>query len=145
MTTVAFRDGVLAADSFATDDASAIQVRKIARLPKGDVAGGAGSLPEVTQALQWLAKGGKGAAPSIEGSTLLFTVDGALHLAGGGWPGVPVKGFAAIGSGAQGALVAMKLGCTAEQAVSAVAGIDPATGGEIDVLAYVKPERARKP
>lgn len=143
MTTVAFRDGVLAADSLASDESCAIQVQKIVRLPKGDVAGGAGSLPEVTNALQWLAKGGKGAAPSIEGSTLLFTVDGVLHLAGGGWPGVPVKGFAAIGSGAQGALVAMKLGCTAEQAVTAVAGVDHCTGGEIDVLAYAKPKRTR--
>ena len=143
MTTIAFRDGVLAADSFATDDACALQVRKIVRLPKGDVAGGAGSLPEVAKALQWLAKGGKGAAPSIEGSTILFTVDGVLHLAGGGWPGVPVKGFAAIGSGAQGALVAMNLGMTAEQAVAAAASVDPSTGGEIDVLAYAKPKRTR--
>lgn len=86
MTTVAFRDGVLAADSFVTDESTAMQVRKIVRLPKG---------------------------------------------------------YAAIGSGAQGALVAMKLGCTAEQAVAAVAGVDHCTGGEIEVLAYVKPKRTK--
>lgn len=134
---------MLAADSFATDDACAIQVRKIIRLPKGEVAGGAGSLPEVLRAMRWLAKGGKGAGPAIENATILFTVGGVLHLAGGGWPAVPVKGFAAIGSGAQGALVAMKLGCTAEQAIAAVIGVDPCTGGEIDVLAYAKPKRTR--
>lgn len=134
---------MLAADSLATDDACAIQVQKIVRLPKGDVAGGAGSLPEVMNALQWLVKGGKGARPTIENSVILFTANGVLHLAGGGWPGVPVKGYAAIGSGAQGALVAMKLGMTAEQAVAAVAGVDHCTGGEIEVLAYVKPKRTK--
>ena len=143
MTTVAFRDGVLAAGSFATDESCAIRVRKIIRLPKGDVAGGAGPLSEVTQALGWLAKGGRGAAPSIDGANILLTINGVLHLAASGWPAVPVKGYAAIGSGAQGALVAMKLGCTAEQAVAAVAGVDHCTGGEIEVLAYVKPKRTK--
>lgn len=143
MTTVAFRDGVLAADSFVTDETTAMQVRKIVRLPKGDVAGGAGPLAEIVQALQWLAKGCKGDPPAMENASILFTVNGVLHYAACGWPGVPVKGYAAIGSGAQGALVAMKLGMTAEQAVAAVIGVDYATGGEIEVLAYTKPKRTK--
>lgn len=134
MTTIAFSKGVLAADSFATDDSTAIQVAKCARLPGGDVAGGAGDLGEVAQALDWLSKGSKGDAPDIPSASILFTIKGVPHLASTKWPGVRLKGHAAIGSGAQGALVALKLGMSAEDAVKAVAGVDPSTGGEIDVL-----------
>ena len=143
MTTVAFRDGVLAADSFATDDSGSIQVCKVARLPNGDVAGGAGDLGEITQALQWLARGSRGKKPAIPNASVLFTIRGVPHLASGGWPGVPVKGCVAIGSGAQGALVAMRLGKTAEEAVACVIGVDHCTGGEIEVLAYKRPRKPK--
>jgi hypothetical protein len=139
MTTIAFSKGVLAADSFATDDATAIQVVKCARLPDGQVAGGAGDLGEVSQALDWLSKGGKGVSPDIPGASIIFTIKGVPHIASTKWPGVRLKGDAAIGSGAQGALVAMKMGLSAEDAVRAVAGVDPCTGGEIDVLPVRKP------
>ena len=142
MTTVAFREGVLAADSYAADSVSIVQMVKCARLAGGDVAGAAGSLPKVAQALAWLVGGGKGDPPDISDAEVLFTDGGVLYLAEGGWPGVRVKGYAAIGSGAQGALTAMKLGFSAEAAVAAVAGVDPCTGGEIDVL-EVKPPKKR--
>lgn len=134
MTTIAFAAGILAADSYATDEACAIQVVKCARLPGGDVAGGAGDLGEVAQALDWLSRGSDGPPPEISSSAILFTDEGVLHLASTKWPGVRVKGFAAIGSGAQGAMVAMGLGLSAEEAVKAAAQVDPATGGEVDVL-----------
>ena len=142
MTTVVIANGVLAADSFATDDSTAIQVCKCARLPNGDVAGGAGDLGEVTQALAWLAKGGKGDAPEIPSCSILYTKKGETLLASSKWPGVRVKGPAAIGSGSQGALVALRMGKTAAEAIKAVIGIDPSTGGEIDVLP-VLPARAK--
>ena len=145
MTTVCFKDGVLAADSFATDDATALEAVKCARLPAGEVAGGAGELGEVAQALEWLVRGGKGDAPDISGAAILFTVKGVPHLASTKWPGVRCKGAVAIGSGAQGALVAMKLGLGPADAVAAVIGVDPSTGGQIDVLEVGKPVRkARK-
>lgn len=144
MTTIAYANGVLAADSLATDDACALHVRKIVRLPKGDMAGGAGELNEVVQALSWLAGGSKGEPPAIAQSHILFTEAGVPHLATCGWPGIALKGCAAIGSGAQGALVAMRLGRSAEEAVRAVAGIDTATGGEIDVMVYEAPKKKRK-
>lgn len=134
----------MAADSLATDDACGLYVRKIVRLPDGDVAGGAGDLNEVTQALSWLAGGSKGDPPAISGSSILFTEAGRLHLASTGWPGIALKGHAAIGSGAQGALVAMRLGKSAAEAVAAVAGVDQNTGGEIDVLAYEKPAKRKR-
>ena len=142
MTTIAYREGFLVADSYASDDSCVIQVTKCAHLPNGDVAGGAGDLGKVALALAWLRDGGEGDPPDIEESLILFTDKGVPYLASGKWPGVPVKGYAAIGSGAQGALTAMKLGFSAEAAVQAVSGVDPCTGGEIDVL-EVKPPKPR--
>lgn len=144
MATIAFKDGILVADSYASDDATVMQVVKCARLPKGDVAGGAGDLGQVAQALSWLAAGGTDDPPDIDQSGLLFTDGGVCYLASGKWPGVRVKGSSAIGSGAQGAMTAMRLGHSAEDAVRAVAGIDPNTGGEIDVLAYEPPKTKAK-
>lgn len=144
MTTIAYRDGVLVADSYASDDATVMQVVKSARMPNGDVAGGAGDLGQVAQALAWL-QSGTGDPPDIDQSGILFTSDGVPHLASGRWPGVRVKGFVAIGSGAQGAMTAMKLGHSAESAVAAVCGIDPCSGGELDVLPVTyKPKAKRK-
>lgn len=100
------------------------------------MAGGAGDLNEVVQALSWLAGGSDGDPPAIPGSSVLFTEKGVPHLAASGWPGIALKSFAAIGSGAQGAMVAMRLGKSAQEAVAAVSGIDHCTGGEVDVLTY---------
>lgn len=130
----------MCADSLATDD-TAIQVCKLARLPEGQVAGGAGDLGEVAAGLAYLANGGD--APAIANSCFLYTVAGACYVASAGWPGLAVKGFAAIGSGAQGAMVAMKLGATAREAVAAVSGVDPATGGEIDAYEVSRAKRRR--
>lgn len=146
MTTIAFHAGVLAADSYASDDSTVMQVCKCARLPGGDVAGGAGDLGEVAQALDWLARGSKGDAPDISSASILFTIDGVVHLASTKWPGVRCKGAVAIGSGSQGALVAMRLGMSAEEAVKAVCGVDPCSGGEVEVLPVeAKRAKARRP
>jgi hypothetical protein len=143
LTTIAFRAGILAADSYASDDSTVMSVVKCARLPGGDVAGGAGDLGQVAQALAWLGGGCDGDPPEIAESIILFTKAGVPHMASTKWPALRVKGYAAIGSGAQGALVAMKLGASAEDAVRAVSGVDPCTGGEVDVLA-VEVKRARR-
>lgn len=130
----------------ATDDAGAMYVSKSRWLADGDAAAGAGDLNQVTSALAWLASGGKGDAPNIDSSCILFTDKGRCFIASTGWPGCPVKGFCAIGSGAQGALVAMKLGMSAHDAIAAVSGVDTATGGEIDVYEIgkrAKPARKR--
>lgn len=140
MTTICWRDGVMCADSLATDD-TAIQVCKLAQLPDGQVAGGAGDLGEVAAGLAYLANGGD--APLIPNSCFLYTVAGACYVASAGWPGLPVKGFAAIGSGSQGAMVVMKMGASARDAVAAVSGVDPATGGEIDTFEVKRGKRRR--
>lgn len=134
----------LAADSYISDDATVMQACKCVRLPSGDVAGGAGDLGDVAQALSWLASGSEGDAPDISSAAIVFTVSGVPHMASTKWPGVRMKGAVAVGSGAQGALVAMRLGKTPVEAVAAVAGIDPCTGGEIEVLAYEAPVKRKR-
>jgi hypothetical protein len=134
VTTIAVKAGFMAADSWATDDCTATSVRKAVRLANGDVAGGAGDLAPVGRALAWLMGDQNGEQPDISGAQVLFTVKGVPYIADGGWPGVEVIGPVAIGSGAQGAMVAMNLGLDAEAAVRAVIGVDPATGGAVEVL-----------
>lgn len=144
MTTIAFAAGILAADSYVSDDQTVMQVCKVARLPGGDVAGCAGDMGQLSQVLDWMAGGRVGDQPDMSELTMLYTDKGVLHLACLRMPGIRVKGNAAIGSGAQGALVAMRMGMSAAEAVKAVAGIDPCTGGEIDILAVEAKRRPRK-
>jgi len=139
MTTIVWDGKQLAADSLATDDLTGIEVCKLVRTPEG-VAGAAGDLAECAAALAWLSDGAQGDAPTIASTSVLFTRGRDCFMAASGWPGIRVKGVAAIGSGAQGALVALRLGLDAPAAVNAVIGVDPATGGEVDVL---RPRRGR--
>lgn len=129
----------MAADTRASGDDTAVNVTKIYQLPHGDIAGGAGLLGVATAAIQWLQGNRKGPAPDIEGADILFTDAGVPYYASGSWPGSPVRGPIAIGSGAQGAMVALKLGKTPEEAVKLMFDIDPSTGGQVDVLRYKKP------
>jgi hypothetical protein len=144
VTTIALKAGIMAADTWATDDCTATNVRKLVRLANGDAAGGAGDLAPVGRALAWLMGEQNGDPPDITGAQVLFTVKGVPYIADGGWPGVEVIGPAAIGSGAQGALVAMKLGTNAEKAVEAVIGVDPSTGGSVQTLEIGAKARKRK-
>ena len=145
MTTIALKAGVMAADTWATDDFTATNVRKLVRLSNGDAAGGAGDLAPVGRALAWLMGAREGEPPDISGAQVLFTLKGVPYIADGGWPGIEAIGPVAIGSGAQGALVAMNLGLDAEAAVRAVIGVDPSTGGAVEVLRIGKQRaKARK-
>jgi hypothetical protein len=133
VTTIAWDGSTLAGDSLATDDLTAIEVCKLVKTPEG-AAGAAGDLSECAAVLAWMASGAEGDAPAIPNCSVLFTRGRDCFIAQSGWPGIRVKGPVAIGSGAQGALVAMRLGSDAEAAVRAVSGIDPATGGAVDVM-----------
>jgi hypothetical protein len=142
MTTIAYKDGIMAADTRASGDDVAFDVVKLWRLPNGDVAAGAGVLCRAALGIQWL-QSRRGDAPDIEGADILFTDAGVPYVASGGWPGVRIRSYAAIGSGAQGAMVAMSMGLSAADAVQAVIGIDPATGGEVQTLAVKCSARKR--
>jgi hypothetical protein len=64
MTTIAYRDGVIASDTGMTVAGVKIgTVRKIARNQKGDLCGGAGSATFVSEFLHWFKNGERGAPP----------------------------------------------------------------------------------
>ena len=63
---------------------------------------------------------------------LILSPGGKLYFSENASDAMPISdGFGAIGSGAQGALVAMHLGASPADAVRAVKKVDPSTGGRI--------------
>jgi ATP-dependent protease HslVU (ClpYQ) peptidase subunit len=63
---------------------------------------------------------------------LILSPSGHLYLSENGKDAMPITdGFAAIGSGCQGAMVAMHMGASPADAVRAVKKVDPSTGGRI--------------
>lgn len=148
MTTIAYRDGVMAADSQATADWVVYRVSKLVRLPCGGVAGGCGSATECTEALRWLVRGEKGRRPKLKYSTIIVAYgDGRVLIhEGKNWEYLPVMGPAAIGSGVQAAMAAMlSFGASPERAVEAAAAVDSGTSGPVSSLTVgptEKPKRA---
>ena len=145
MTTIAVRDGQMAADTQVTESALALRGEKIVRLPCGGLAGGCGLYGEVRRGLVWLQSGGKGKPPKLTESEILVAYgDGRVGSYSGRWTFMPYRGPAAVGSGAQAALAAMyHYDASAEEAVKAAASVDPNTSGPVDVF-RVEPVKAKK-
>lgn len=145
MTTIAtLGDGIVAADSQCTWDATVNRVQKLHRLPCGGVVGGAGSYGEVMRYVRWMQAGSRGKAPKTKASDLLVVYgDGRTGTICGGIFTEAI-GPVAIGSGMQGALVAMNhYAATAEGAVMAAASVDPNTSGPFQVM-RVEPKAKRR-
>lgn len=148
MTVIAYRDGVLAADTLITSGLDrAGQTIKIGRLrsapeseedPKYWLYGAAGTLGSATPLIKWISAGADLTQPveypnSMEGSGLLinstgdiFYVDSDSHFV----TNIHAP-FVAIGCGATAARVAMYLDCTSTEAVEAVIDVDAACGGQV--------------
>lgn len=135
MTTVAFRDGCMAADTQVTGD-FVVRAQKIMRLPDGGVAGGCGLWSRAYAGLRWLADGEQGEPPKIKGATLLIAkADGSLWLAEGEFPAYPLLDkYTAIGAGAMAAMTAMNGGASAGEAVKAAARLDAMTSDPVQQL-----------
>lgn len=147
MTTIAtLGDGIVAADTQCSGDGVMVRVSKLFRLPCGGVMAGCGDFPEIVRAAGWLAKGAHGDAPELTDTELLIVYgDGRTGtVSDSNWVFTEVRGPVAIGSGRQGAMVAMLCyGATAESAVHATAQVDPNTSAPVEVMA-VEAKRARK-
>ena len=137
MTTVAYRDGVIASDSLVTND-NGIGCGHARKIVKGDnVLGGAsGPSGEALKFLQWVKNNCDGDQPVIKGNTECILVkDGVGHYINKDGAIVPVKcDFMAIGSGEEIAFGAMAMGATAQEAVKIAIQIDTNSGGEIRTL-----------
>lgn len=140
MTTIAYRDGILAADTLISGNTRSGHMRKIGKI--GNILyGGCGSASLVSGFMSWVRAG-------MVGTPILSVMSGDQHNSASGLVFFedhiirfePAGSFMktavyyAEGSGEEVALGAMYAGATALEAVRAAAEWDLFTGGEITVL-----------
>jgi len=148
MTTIAYRDGVLAADGLCTRDGTVVEFRaeKIRRLENGDILALCGTSYVRQIFAEWWLDRTKPQPDLTESSAIVLTADGLLEYEGNGQHISFTRirdEFSAWGSGATAALGAMHMGATALQAVQIAATLDLKTGGEIIALSYEEPAKLR--
>lgn len=142
MTTVAASNGCMAADTQLSGDYK-LRAQKIVQLPDGTLVGGAGVWNRCWAAMCWLMGGEQGEPPKFKGSSLLIMrPDGALWMADEEFPPFPLLDTeAAIGSGAQAAMAAMRSGMSAGDAVKHACKIDCGSSDPVQMLRLPKPKR----
>jgi ATP-dependent protease HslVU (ClpYQ) peptidase subunit len=145
MTTIAYRDGVMAADTQATWSDTVSRVHKLHRLPCGGVMAGCGTYPEVLRAVEWVKAGRKGKPPKVGTSWVLLALgNGEVYaVTDNKWTKQTFIGGLAMGTGMQPAQAAMNYyNATALEAVECAATVDPYTSGPFEQMA-VEPKRAK--
>jgi hypothetical protein len=144
MTTIAYRDGVLATDSRAgswTMEGHAVKGHRFGRC----LVAAAGSAAHAQAFYEWVRTGMVGDAPMGNPDKDDYNATGFIFMPCGRivkfQPGCPpltlTAPFYAYGSGGYVALGAMEAGATAEQAVMAAAKWDAGTGGPIRTLRHL--------
>lgn len=148
MTTIAYRDGIIACDSLVT--AGGVRVGAVDKIVRSGplLAGAAGSLGPCQKFLRWVRsgedlmedfedfdEGSEGFVVFADGSIASFDDDGRCDYR---------APYIAIGSGASFALGAMAHGASAEEAVRAASEHDTLTGLPIQTLAATTPTKTRK-
>lgn len=150
MTVVAYRDGILAADSMMTDDCGITSVQKIWRLPNGSLFGGAGSAGYVAAVRDWLFSGASlkhkpdcSKFESAYAGCIVVGKDGSCSALDSYLSSIVVTApYYAVGSGAPHALTLMAIGYSAEDAVRVIVEkqLADGVGGTVQTLAL----RAKK-
>jgi ATP-dependent protease HslVU (ClpYQ) peptidase subunit len=138
VTTIAYRDGVLAADSLVTEGNRRVGMVTKVFAKNGVVAACAGCLAHMHAFRDWFLNGMSGDPPSLlngdsESDAIIIYRGRVVTWSKLGWD-MMRSDFYAIGSGAGPALGAMAAGATAEQAVVAAITLDVWSGGDITVL-----------
>ena len=140
MTTIAYRSGVMAADSMVSIGNLVFgEMRKVARGPNGELAGASGEACDVAAALAWVEDGMTGQCPDLlQGTELLIAAqNGPVLFRDRDRPLYPIFGeFFALGSGSAIAMGAMAAGASAEEAVKIACRFDKGTGGEVQVIRH---------
>lgn len=136
MTTLAYKNGYLAADGKATrgDLVVELDARKVRRLRDGSVAGITGNPSPAMPFFDWLNSGAAGMAPSLGSNCCVVHLrkNGSLRVyEDGGWQDEDPKKAHAWGSGWQIAATAMKCGKSAREAVSMASKMDVWSGGRV--------------
>lgn len=156
MTTIAYRDGVLAADSLVCGDNTRWGAKtKIVRARCGIMGGASGDASAAAHYLEWVESLEKEPQPEAAPDTthgvdgLLISRDGSVWCWTGGMSLFRMElpegeTFTAIGSGAKLAMGAMAMGASAERAVEIAIKYDIYTGGRITTLALSAPRPTRR-
>lgn len=138
MTTIAYRDGILAADTQVCGGGGrAGTVVKVVRRSDGHLAGTAGDLSWAQRLHGWFMGGENGEPPLPKeggGEAILIRPDGGVHYVDEVRTHTLKADCHASGSGSQFALGAMAAGATAERAVEIACSLDIHTGGEVTVV-----------
>lgn len=125
MTTVVYRNGVMASDSAVTvGDARMGSLRKVFRLKDGSLVGFAGDYARGVHFLKWLDTDRSEDAPSLEDSTCMVVSPERVITVYQGEESLPIlygpdQDYIAIGSGYTFALGACHQGASAEEAAQA--------------------------
>lgn len=143
MTTIAYRGGVLAADTQVNNDGARIgTVQKVHRRDDGHLAAGSGDFSYTQRFIAWFLAGEDGEPPlptrgddgRDEGQGFIFRPNGQVVSLEGSGSNTMAAPYWAQGSGRELALGAMAHGASAEEAVRAAIAHDVHSGGEITVL-----------
>lgn len=146
MTIIAFKDGVMAADTMLSAFNSQNRAQKIIRMHDGGVAGGCGLWARAYSGLRYLAEGGspddrpapegfQGPPDIREACILVAKPDGSLWILEDEFPAFPLRDkVAAVGCGAESAMMAMGLGLSAVEAVAKVTKQDVLCGDPVQSM-----------
>lgn len=149
MTVIAVKDGVMAADTQATDDSGMkVPCRKLYKMPNGALIGGSGSDQCIQRFIACILEGTKFELSKEEKDdfhTLILMPDGSLFEFEdeNGWRVYDNEFGYAIGSGKTVATTAMFLGRSAEQAVEVAKVLAQGCGGGTDSLSIYGTPRGR--
>ena len=139
MTVIAYRDGVMAADTMITDNGRVVgSIQKIARSPCGAIGAASGRGGAGQRFAAWMQAGMPGEFDPKCTEDGFF---GALIMDAAGMRAMDRTGtilpftapFAAEGRGREVAIGAMEMGATTEQAVAAAIKWEEGCGGEIQI------------
>lgn len=134
MTTIVWRNGVLASDSCITaGDVIVYETSKLVRLKDGSIAGYAGCPHDAIAIIKWL-NGKDVDVDFTKTSFLVYTKKKKLLLYDTEYP-LEVKGpYLALGTGTSAALGALYMGATAIEAVKAAIAVDTKSGGKVNSM-----------
>ena len=146
VTTIAFKDGVMAGDTQITSDTLIYRAQKIYKLPDGGLVGGCGPWSKAYKAIAWMLDGEKGESPKFEDAMIVIAKpDGSLWMADDDFPAYPLLDkYIAVGCGAQAAMLAMNDGATAVEAIQKVCKLDSHTSAPVQYLSITKTHKKKK-
>ena len=149
MTTLAYRDGVLAADTMATVGNTKLpgRVRKVWKFKDGRLFGGAGTMENIRSLKKLMSAHGSGELPSPKFSdveAILVMPNGHVMTYEGAVWEEEDSPYIALGSGYAYALTALWLGGTPQKAVQAGIQFDKCSGGGVMTVGLDQIPKAKR-